>query len=414
MRESRSKAVPRSYITFGNENGTSVPAPWNNVVHVPALQMIDSREGVDLEKYLDIISRGGDATTAFAAVRYLAPAFRPATYRMEYTKTSKPGVTFYRGFSGNHQCLIGYNEDSPKYTDADNLALKQLYNQIAKAQSNFDGLVFLGELGETVAMLKSPLASLRDQIKDYLTTVKLRLTGASSRKFNRPGFEGWIQRTWLEFSFGMRPLISDIDGILNLIVVKTASRRRIRFMATGDSTSARELRGTLTVNSCPYDYRRVLSIRSSVRYFVGFTPDFGKPLTAAQSIGFRPERFVPTVYELLPWSWLVDYFSNIGSIIEALSYVTLKPSYICKTTKAWATASFASWPRPDMVTDKIVSLNGDAGTSTLTKISVSRAKAQLTIPSFQVKMPTRWDQWVNLLAVATTHRGLVSQLKRLI
>jgi hypothetical protein len=36
--------------------------------------------------------------------------------------------------------------------------------------------------------------------------------------------------------------------------------------------------------------------------------------------GFSPEAFVPTLWELAPWSFLVDYFVNIGDILSGWSY----------------------------------------------------------------------------------------------
>lgn len=33
--------------------------------------------------------------------------------------------------------------------------------------------------------------------------------------------------------------------------------------------------------------------------------------------GFSAKEFVPTLWELLPWSFLVDYFTNVGDILDA-------------------------------------------------------------------------------------------------
>lgn len=406
---------PRSATNYGDEASGSLPIPWSTVTDGSADVGVNYRSGVDLPRYLSIIQSGGDATTDFSACKYLPPVVKQASYRMQYTKANKGNQVFTRGFTGNLTCQFGWNEDSATYNSSDNLALGNLYKRIADAQSNFDGLVFVGELSETVAMLKSPLTRLRSRLSDYLQAVIQYYRMGRNRPFSVRKANGWLEQTWLEVSFGMRPLISDISGIMEALETQANSRRRTRFMATGSSTTARERHSSLTRNSCPYAYRIVLTTVSSTRLFVGMTPDFGKPLNIGQAWGFRPERFVPTVYELLPWSWLVDYFSNVGSIVESLSYFHLRPSYICRTRKAVRTKSFTSWPTPEKVSDKIVSISGDAGSSVSVNVLLARTQLkELAVPSIEVKLPHRWDQWVNLAAVAAQRTTAHNLFKRLI
>jgi len=49
--------------------------------------------------------------------------------------------------------------------------------------------------------------------------------------------------------------------------------------------------------------------------------------------GFQPSEFLPTAWELLPWSFLADYFSNIGDCLTAWSTVTdkVEVAYINRT-----------------------------------------------------------------------------------
>lgn len=416
MYEEHFSSFPRTRINYGDEGSDATPARWSHLVTGSPLNVSSFRRGESLAKYLDIIKSGGDATTSFDGCIYHPPTFRAANYELRYTKAGKGSVVFTRGFTGSLDCVTSHNTDSPNYKTSDNLALQQLYNRIAETQSSFDGLVFIGEIGETIAMLRSPMTRLRGVLSDYLTTVRSKLQYKTG-KLSKVEIGTVLEQTWLEYSFGLRPLISDVSGIADTLAKMGNDRgRRIRLVATGKSDGSRILSGTTTTNSCPYVYQTVLTSAVSTRYYVGFSVDMGRPLTTAQLWGFRPERFVPTVYELIPYSWLVDYFSNLGAIVEALSYLTLKPTYICRTTRAVRTKSFNSWPKASALpsSEKVVSLKGDAGSSLLTNTLVSRRKVDsLVLPSLEFKIPVRWDQWVNLGALVlqqSSVRKLIQQL----
>jgi hypothetical protein len=40
----------------------------------------------------------------------------------------------------------------------------------------------------------------------------------------------------------------------------------------------------------------------------------------SKALGYDIRSFVPTLWELLPYSWAVDYFTNLGDILYGLSY----------------------------------------------------------------------------------------------
>jgi hypothetical protein len=41
---------------------------------------------------------------------------------------------------------------------------------------------------------------------------------------------------------------------------------------------------------------------------------------ATEEMGVRARDFLPAVWEAIPYSFLIDYFTNIGDIIEAVSF----------------------------------------------------------------------------------------------
>jgi hypothetical protein len=58
-----------------------------------------------------------------------------------------------------------------------------------------------------------------------------------------------------------------------------------------------------------------------VSYKVGVSAAMTAPAGTTDRLielcGFSMQNFIPTVWELLPWSFLVDYFGNINSVLEA-------------------------------------------------------------------------------------------------
>jgi hypothetical protein len=47
--------------------------------------------------------------------------------------------------------------------------------------------------------------------------------------------------------------------------------------------------------------------------------------------GFNPQNFIPAAWELLPWSFLADYFTNIGDILTASIVSTKHLAYTNRT-----------------------------------------------------------------------------------
>jgi hypothetical protein len=52
------------------------------------------------------------------------------------------------------------------------------------------------------------------------------------------------------------------------------------------------------------------------------------------TLGFSWESFVPTVWELVPYSFILDYFTNIGDVLSA--------GLLVQSHLAWGCASFGT------------------------------------------------------------------------
>jgi hypothetical protein len=52
---------------------------------------------------------------------------------------------------------------------------------------------------------------------------------------------------------------------------------------------------------------------------------------ALSSAGLGPGDILPTIYELIPYSFVVDYFTNLGDVISAWSHQAIRPDWAQRT-----------------------------------------------------------------------------------
>jgi hypothetical protein len=91
-----------------------------------------------------------------------------------------------------------------------------------------------------------------------------------------------------------------------------------------------------------------ISIWTTARFATGLAPrvqDNGYVDRAIDLLGLRltPE----VIWELTPWSWMIDWFSNIGTIVRNLSTLGLSNAILnyAYTTVRWRNTSTA-WAKP--------------------------------------------------------------------
>lgn len=202
-------------------------------------------------------------------------------------------------------------------------ALTRFYKKIAKSYHQFQGGVFLGEIGQTVRQLMHPAKSLKKGILDYYNALRKRRRNVHGREPLRK----ILSDTWLEFAFGWQPLLSDCkDAAIALArVTNDIDRTMIKAFSDDEADNRPINQGTFNVDGISYDLTRREHKYVQFIYYgrIKHSQIDGRYVTdqatrIAELSGFDLRSWIPTAWELTPWSFLVDYFTNVGDIIDAV------------------------------------------------------------------------------------------------
>jgi hypothetical protein len=404
-----------------DKNFTSNPMKWTN-------QLV----GEYKPNWRDLARVDLDASTQMTASVSSVEAKRMT---MEYTTRNRTGVpgnfTTHR-YEGYPVYAIPSIDSgvSETLSAARNLALRRFLDHVNEARTSLEGGELLGEFKETVQAITNPLGALRKFTVRHVINAKKRLrriqNSHGGRSRGRRGsarnstphsvaFSKAMADTYLEFVFGWIPLANDVkSAVVGLLdrynqpdrkIVKGKAKKiynasdALDILYTADGLQLR--RGHQT--SSLIDYRFRGCVRTGAVNGVRSVP---------ATLGLLPERFIPTVWELIPYSFVLDYFINVGDIINSYAF---HRSNVIWGTRVIRTTTTREYTAPYLVNDPGVPANylntirevirqgcigGDA-------VTYKRAIERLPLyqdtlmPDFSIHLPVKRKPWINLAAVLT-------------
>lgn len=287
-----------------------------------------SRVGTELPNYRQKILLGQDATTALTASR--ATAFLQ-NGSVRFTDPDQGGHEYY-----TNKCGFTFTQVVPGgvpgslVSQALATALSKYYGKLSDLRAPLKGQSFVGEIGKTIKMLRQPFKEGTDMIISVFRKSPKRLSKA-------------IGSSWLQLRFGLLPLISDVSEIVEMTRLQATRQNTESHRCYGAAQSSNtvawtgsDIYGMNLSGTIEYTYKAESIIRFG--YKTVLLDETEARLNSFQQ-SFLQLRDIPdTIWELTPWSFLFDYFINIGQIIEATTASQANVVWVSQSSVKTATA----------------------------------------------------------------------------
>lgn len=329
--------------------------------------------------------------------RVIVPYSGSTSFTHTGTITASPthssGTLFYLH---NMNGLPAY---APSQSDIDSVVIQAL----AKAKSpDWDILTFAGELPQTISLLRTAMLRVFGVSRKIARRALRRETRRAKRQRRRYDPQKALRefaQLWLEGRYGWRPLMYDIDDIVTVLRKKSQSpiaRRSFRksFSINQTASPATTTSGGAFTITGTHNRLGDCSIRAVVYH----RSDMAR-------IGANP---IITAYELTRFSFVVDWFIDIGSWLQAISprvgynqlgvSVSWKASYVETQKWVWTSGTWVTSMSPQTIVDTVERYHREAYSG-------------IPLPSIQVNL----NQWkvADLIALALQGRGEIFRILKL-
>jgi hypothetical protein len=351
------------------------------------ISKLDSKVGLKDPKWMEKVASLQDATHPYSRVMHPNLVYSNGNvdwvWIVDYAQFGPFGVRVrVWGDPLSRLCWskIGYLPPSdPALISACKL---DFLSKIRQEETPFLSGVFLGELKETIGMFKHPLKGILTKSKFHAR----RTRGLLRHVKNADRITEILGNGYLQWVYGVKPFLSDIEAIkdsFNKIFQKeevirvSASKKDERFESLMNAIQSYN-RG-ITAALALVEGVSTTKVRITGALRANLTgPSFSD---TRQAIGANLRDFVPTVYELLPYSFLIDYISTTGDVVNGFFTNTGNLVYASQSTSQERLAAGILIPLPYGTTPvfSVKSAPVNPAVRVLSKKSFNRVKADLSV-----------------------------------
>ncbi len=372
-------------------------------------------KGENLRDWKQRIRTGWNATTSLEGLQRKNSLSNDGSAYASFAQGPTAVTSLFAKFRGCTQDFgLAFPSDPASFQMASvrNKVIQSINSQIRQAHTSLQGMVSAGEFGETVRMINGAGRDLFRKTDKYLKDLSDLARHVTPQNVTRT-----ISRRWLEYSYGIKPTISDIDSYMTALSRYRDTRPPyVRIRAGSESTeknqptssvfSAHRFRiSTVAEKSWSYGYK--------LNGVVGLDDYHSSPLR--HEFGITLNEFVPTLWELMPYSFLIDYVTNIGAIIDAYSVNRSSVRWLCQGERRVSRVILTSSMVPDVpsgwvLRDSFVR-NSTPVHREWVRVSRGTVGSWVLIPSLEFKIPGTSTKWLNISALAAAHADASIRLR---
>lgn len=349
------------------------------------------------------LKRGDQCTTPMFGVKYSSKASE-----LDMTIQGKgPMDGYFRSAIGYPSQIFPNVPSTVIDSIAERKAASAFLKSYLKATQTWAGGAAIAEFRETVHMLARPIGTLYRHTWTFIGQVR-RLRRVYARDPVRYG--QLLASLWLTYSFGVRPFANDVNSAneaINVLATKLGSKARHRIIGTGKNVVLTSSTFNGVSHFAPamqtvdqfqiYEVRYLGSVRCRPPGAGSIANNFG--------VGF--EDILPSVWEGVPWSWLVDYFTNVNEMLDSIRLLTADFAWCARSVRNRRVkqlyAAVDGLPASERYAYHTPRIRGGQGY--YQAVVVDRMPTAVPYPSWQFRIPGLLSQFANVSALTAAISG---------
>lgn len=250
-----------------------------------------------------VASGGFKTPTAFKYEKIEAAGLRGRCFRLDAVNNTYQGAIER---TGGFYSVLGSNSRignrSIGYTNTWNDAVSNLNERV---RGGLDLSIDLFQAGQTLKTAKR-IYNLTDSFVQHY------------RRAVRGGAHRELASLYLEWTYGVAPLLQDVIATIALIDKKARSNEGlVHFRGRGHSNDRYDISEFLNIFTQDINVNVVHTVDQSVRCQIDvyLSPKVSRLQTIAGYTSLNP---IAWLYEMTPWSFVVDWFWNLGAYLRNL------------------------------------------------------------------------------------------------